>query len=268
MKTHISFSSWNNYMDCEAQALARDKGDYRFDPTESMLESKFVEELILNNSEETIEKFLQENPEAMNSRTKAPKAKFLHAMVLAEEALKDEIFMTFLQGDTQVKLKGVVDGMDVLGFADVINPNYISDLKVMANFDRAWDPVKRARVSFVTQRRYAVQGAIYLELYRQMYGKETVFFIPAMSKEKVPRRTVITFASTDMDLYLDMFRNELPRIKSLREGKREPKRCGDCEYCRMTAVTEIIDPVYVGMSNQEREDYYRWLKEGGDKDDY
>ena len=267
MRTHLSFSTWSAYMECEARALARDKGEYDFVPTESMLESKYVEELLLDNSEENVEKFKKENPEMFTIKGEL-RAKFQRAHELADLAREDEIFMTFLQGETQMKLTGVIDGVTVVGFADVVNTNYISDLKVMATFDRAWDPARRTRVSFVELRRYAVQGAIYLELYRQMTGRESNFFIPAMTKEKVPRRTVITFTSTDMETYLEMFKIKLPRIKSIRDGSAAPVRCDDCDYCRLTAITEIVEPQFVGMTGQEKADYRKFIVEGGNRDDY
>lgn len=245
-------------MNCEASALASDRGELEFVPTESMLASKLTEEYLIGTEKEVVKMF-NENPSMLNSRTGNLKVAYEKARELADLAKEDEIFMTFLTGEPQVKLEGVINGMKVIGFADIVSEHFISDLKVMANFDRAWDPVSRKRVSFVQQRRYAVQGAIYLELARQMWGKEMNFFIPAMTKQAISRRIVVSFADENMENHLQRFSDSLPRIQQLRNGEVEPTSCGECDYCLERRITPIIAPVYVGMTQQEMIDYSNYL---------
>ena len=265
MKEHLSFSGWNQYQECEGKALASDKGLYSFEPTESMLVSKYTEICLIGDAEEK-EKFFTENPIAVNSRTGKPKAAFLKAEEAAEKAKEDEIFMVFLEGETQVRLDGVIEGMPIKGFADVISEAFITDFKNMANLNRAWDPVKRRKVSFVEQRNYATQGAIYRELVRQMTGKVLKFYIPVLTKEEIPSKVVVSFKDETLDLRLEMFKDSIPRIKALRAGEVEPNHCGTCDYCKSVLPTRIIDQAQVGLTAAELEDWRRYLESKEDEE--
>lgn len=251
MKDYISFSSWSQYKKCEAKALAMDKGEWTFEQTEAMLVSKYIEALVIGTEEEVAQFFI-ENPIAANSRTGEPKAAFKNAEHVAEKCKADPVFMAMLQGDTQYKLEGVINGVKVKGIADVVQ-DYITDLKAMANFTRAWNPVKRHKESFIEQRDYATQGAIYRELYYQMYEERLPFFLAATTKEEYPKRVVADFPEEVLDIKLAQFADSLPHIMEVRAGTVPPKTCNDCDYCRTMQHAVVQNYRLVGLSKEELE---------------
>ena len=263
MKDYVSFSTWSNYQDCEFAALARDKGELEFETTEPMIVSKYIEANLIG-TEEDIKKVQEEHPEMMNSRTGEPKVAYTRALKAVEEAKEDMIFMTMLQGEKQVKLEGVIDGVKVLGYADNVGKAFISDLKAVANLNRVWDERERRRVSFVENRNYAVQGWLYLEMYRQMTGDELNFYLAVLTKEDPSKRVIVTFDQESMNYAETMFRSDLRRIIELREGRAKPIKCGQCEYCVKNSTTSLVDSRLVGMSRFELRAYQEYLeKEGG-----
>lgn len=257
MKQHLSFSAWTQYKTCEARALAMDKGEWDFPKSDAMLVSTYVE-LLLIGDEAELEEFFAKNPEVLNSRTGEPKAAFKNAEIYCEKAKEDPVFMAFLQGQHQVPLEGEIGGVLVRGFADTISEDYISDLKAVANFNRAWNPATRTKESFIEQRKYPTQGAIYQELYYQKTGKRLPFYLVALTKEEYSKRAIASFEQEKLDMALDMFMDSLPRIIAIRSGEETPEHCGDCDYCRSTMEAQMMDYKFIGMSREEVADYFRF----------
>lgn len=257
----MSFSTWSRYKKCEAEALANDRGEIEFETTLPMLESKYIEALLIGTEEE-IEELFEEHPEILNSRTGEPKVGFQRAGQAAEKAKEDPFFMVMLEGSLQERLEGEINGVKVIGYADVIkHGSHIVDLKAVANFDRMWDPSIRQRVSFIEMRDYDVQGYIYKELYRQMHGDDLSFYLAALTKEEYSQRVIASFSEDTLYAAELKFKGLLPRIVALRKGEQQPEWCGKCDYCKQNMPTLLLDSRFVGMSTQEKEDFERYLEE-------
>lgn len=268
MKDYVSFSAWCSYEECEAQALAKEKGEITFTQTEAMLVSSFMEMMLLEP--EKYDDFIEKNPDVLNKRIKEPTLKkvYLDTIEAAETIYKDETFMTFLMGDKQVELTGTINGVKVLGYADVLNveAGFGTDFKYVKDFNRAWNPATKRRESFIEQRKYAVQVAIYRELCYQKYGKYLDFYIAGATKEDVPRRVIAKFSDANYESSLDSFAQKLPRIVQLRKGEIEPTYCGKCEYCARKLDAPIISYRHVGMTDEEILDTIRFQELGREED--
>lgn len=263
MRDYVSFSTWNNYQRCEAAALARDKGELQFEASEAMIVSKYIEAKLIG-SEEEVEKLFEEHPEIINSRTKEPKVAYLRAEKAVEEAKEDSTFMAHLKGDKQIKLEGVIDGVKIMGYADNINDNrFISDLKAMANLNRAWNDENRRKVSFVEDRNYAIQGYLYTEMYRQQTGLEVPYYLAVMTKQDPSKRVIVTFDDEAMAVAEEKFKHGLRAIKAIRGGKLDPEFCGQCDYCNENQPTMRLDSRVVGMNRFELKQYYEYLEKEG-----
>lgn len=263
MRDYVSFSTWNRYQECEAQALARDRGEVEFQVTDAMIVSKYVEAKLIGTEEDVAELY-EEHPEIINSRTGKPKVAYRRAEAAVEQAKDDSTFMGLLKGNKQVKLEGEIDGVKVMGYADNINDGrFISDLKAMANINRVWDDEKRMRVSFVQAYNYAVQGYIYKELYKQSTGYDVDFYLVVMTKTDPSKRVIVAFDEDTMGDAEQLFRKSLSNILKLRAEEKAPVFCGQCDYCTANQPTLVMDSETVGMTNHELEEYEEYKYRGG-----
>lgn len=250
MKNYLSFSSWKQFKICEERALALENSTWKFEQTDAMLVSALFEACVIGSSEE-LEQFLTDNPSIVNSRTGELKTAFKHIQYVAEVARKDEVFMAFMEGEYQHELEGTIEGVTIVGKADIISDSKIVDVKAVVNFARAWNPAKRRKETFIEQRDYATQGAIYQELYFQKTGVKLPFYLAATTKETAPARAIATFEQHTLDLALEQFKEDVPRIMAIRRGEVEPVGCGNCDYCRVNHNAKIIDQKYIGMTDEE-----------------
>ena len=217
---------------CEAKALAELKGDWTFEQTPSMLVGSYVDA----HFEGTLDVFKAQNPEIF-TKTGELKSSFEGAMEVIARAERDPYFMKFLSGEKQVIVTGSIFGVPWKGKVDsLIKDALICDLKVMKEIREALWVKDLGRVSFVEYWGYSVQGAVYQELVRQALGKKLPFFLAALSKEKYPDLEIIGFQQKDLDDALSLVLPNVLRIKDLKEGKVQPDRCEECDFCRATKV--------------------------------
>ena len=149
---------------------------------------------------------------------------FVDADASIEKARSDAIFMSALDGRTQVRVEE--DG--ILGIVDVIN-DYAVDLKTTASISELqWDDNLRMKIPFYAKNLYRIQGAIYSKL----TGKP--FRIAAISKEKIPEIAIIDFDPVAIDLAWDEVQFWKDRIMRIVRHEIEPVRCEKCDYCRLT----------------------------------
>lgn len=245
MKTHISFSSWNRYQECETKALAYDKGDYKMKPTSAMKASSLADVLLTGDEEAQI-KFMEKNPDMYTLKGEL-KAEYKKIINCVERAKQDKEFMKYMKGVTQVELEGEIGGVPVKGIIDVLNENFITDLKAVKDFKKEWDSKHRQWVTWVQYRNYFVQGAIYRELYYQNTGTYLPFIIAALTKEEHSERAIITFPDDALDEALEYFTSSMQRIAMLRAGEAEPNRCMKCDYCKDTFDALHIDYRVIGL---------------------
>ena len=244
----LSFTRFSKFLKCEASAAV----GYRTPTTTSMLVGSYVDAYI----SEEFEEFRNEHPEIFNSRTGELKADFKKAEEIINIIKVDETMQQFLQGEKQKIMTGEICGVPFKIKMDVYNEgNYISDLKIMANFNKVWSDVQNKYCNFIEAYDYDIELAIFQEIVRQNTGKLLPCFIVSVTKEEVPDKGVFQFPQEDLDEALRIVRNRLPRIKKILNGEIEPERCEKCEYCKLTKKVKILSTRYVGFDgNQLREE--------------
>lgn len=248
----MSVSQYKDFLDCEAQALAKLKGDWEpiSDPT-ALLVGNYVHSYF--ESKEAHEKFKEKNKEALYSKRKP--FGLLKAYRVAEEMIKTlekEPFFNYLwQGEFELPIVGELYGINWKGKIDCLNieKGYFVDLKTTAKLDtRVWNNEKRRHVSFVEAYGYVLQIAAYEQLLEQQYGKPFTGYIYAVTKEDIPDVAAIEIpveykseALREMSYYSD-------HIQAVKVGEVEPEACGHCDYCklgkqlnRFTDVRDLID---------------------------
>lgn len=245
-------SQLKQFVECEAQAMAQLRGEFQRETTEDMLVGSYVHAWV----EGTLQKFIDEHPEIMASRGKNAgglKEKFQKADEIIEVLKNDKnLYSIITQSEKEQPFVGQIYGLPFKIRVDMLNrlKEYFTDLKIMKSIsEKTWSPEYKRYVNFVIAWKYDWQMAIYDEILKQNFGKDFLPNIMAVSKEKTPDKELITFATEDENSLEQFVQNTLEemkphilRVKDLKEGKAEPKRCGKCDYCK--ATKQITEPVY------------------------
>lgn len=288
-RKYMSPSLYKQYMKCEHRTEAMLRGDYTFPPLPALLIGQYVESVLLDEDPEsflsqhpemfstklevnvdTIAKVAEQFPELVTrnltwksgalsrareampeafTRISSLKADFEICDQVINRARRDNMLMEYLtDGDHQTVLTGMLGDMLWKGKTDTINvgKRRIVDLKVMCDMQR------RGGVSFVEAMRYDEQLAIYRELAQQQFGGDWECYIAVVTKETPSGVELIRVPDWRCDQLIADLEASCVFLKTLRDGKREPTRCGVCDYCRDThIITEAIDSDLVGMSHDE-----------------
>ena len=245
-KTWLSNSRMKQYLTCEARALAIDEGRWE--------DKRDKKPLIFGNyvhshfeSLEAHKKFKEENKSALFSSRKP--YGLLKDFELAEEVINvldsDEGFKRLYDGfsDDDVRkemiVTGFVEGVPVKGKVDSINLSrgYFVDLKTMKSiYAEEWNPELKTRVPAAVNNilnfGYHGQLALYRELLKQMTGKDFRPLIVAVSKEAVPDKEILKIDEDWLEEGLEKIKSEIVEVWNVIQGKRKPKKCGRCDYCR------------------------------------
>lgn len=258
-KTWLSNSRMKQYLTCEARALAINEGRWE--------DKRDKKALIFGNyvhsrfeSLEAHEKFKEENKSALFSSRKP--YGLLKDFELAEEVINaldsDEGFKRLYDGfsDDDVRkemiVTGFVEGVPVKGKVDSINLSrgYFVDLKTMKSiYAEEWNPELKMRVPAAVNNilnfGYHGQLALYRELLKQMTGKDFRPLIVAVSKEAVPDKEILKIDEEWLEEGLERIKSEIVEVWNVIQGKRKPKKCGHCDYCRslkkLDAVVSLND---------------------------
>lgn len=245
---YVSVSQYKDFfgvadrLGCEACALAKLRGEIEQVMTTPLLMGAYVDAFF----EGTLSTFKAQHPEIISSRGKSVgelKSDYKQAEVMIERALRDELFMKYMEGDKQVIMTGEISGVPIKIKIDSFDGRRITDLKTVRSItDTYFDTQTRERKNFVEWWGYDLQAAVYQEIVRQNTGEVYPFFICAISKDKTdnvphPRIRVIEVPPTMMEERLEEFKQNVENIQMLKKGEIEPTRCEHCDYC---ADTEIL----------------------------
>lgn len=238
----MSCSQYDMFQDCEAQYKAYLDGKYKRAQSVSMLEGQYIH----SHFEGTLDKLQEEHPEMFSSRglTKGTlKSNFLHCETMIRTLEQDKFCMLMLQGESEVDFTGDLFGVPWKIRVDKWRPdkNRIVDLKTTKSItEKEWNGVEK--VSFVEHYNYLRRAAVYTEIVRQNTGETPDFYIVAVSKEPIPDKAIINLTDPErFELELHKIKQNIDRVKLIRDGKIEPVRCERCEYCRSTkTITKVI----------------------------
>jgi hypothetical protein len=219
---------------CEAKALAELNGEWEEEPNTAMLIGSYVDA----HFEGTLDIFRAQHPEIFKKNGDLL-ATFQHANKIIERIERDELFMTFMSGQKQVIMTANFFGIDWKIKIDAFHPDKaIVDLKVMKSIKDKFYLKDQGYVNFIENWGYDYQAAIYQKVVELSTGKQLPFFIAAASKEPEPDIEIIQIEQSKINEALTMIEFYAPRIVDLKQGKAEPTRCEQCDYCRTTKVLE------------------------------
>lgn len=245
----MSVSVYKEFLKCEAAELAKLKDEWQPDRSPTAL---LVGNYLHSYFESTAahEAFIEANKAeilAKSGKNKGkPKADYQQAEKMIKTLADDSRFQDLYQGDKEVIVTGELFGVQWKGKIDCLNLDggYFVDLKTTKDIDGSeWSPIDRRRCGFIKNYGYYYQMAVYQELIKQTFGVDCVPFIVAVSKQDIPAKRAFDFSDVDDQYELqaamdDIKANQL-RIQHVMNGEIEPKRCGKCEYCRLTAELEL-----------------------------
>lgn len=260
-KTYLTNSRFKEYQKCQARAYAIEQGYWS--------ESRDETALLLGNyvhsyfeSPEAHEKFLAENGDKLLAKSGKNKGNLKADFVIGNKmigSLKDDdgfnhLYHGYSDDDVQKEMIvfGEIEGVPVKGKLDSVNVSrgYFVDLKTMKSiYAEEWNAELRKRVPAAVNNilgfGYHGQLGLYRELLKQMTGQEFRPYIVAVSKECVPDKDILKIDDEWLEEGLDKLKFDIVEVWNVIQGKQEPKKCGQCDYCRsqkkLNAVISLND---------------------------
>lgn len=231
-------SQIKSFMDCEAKALAKIKGDWVEEPSTALLVGSYVDAAV----SETLDVFKAKHPEIFK-KDGSLKSEYIKAEYILNRIEKDEMFMKYISGDHQTIMTGEIVGVPIKIKIDSYFPDKaIVDMKCVKDFQPVWNERTKLKENFIDYWKYTLQAALYQEVVRQNTGKRLPFFVAAVTKENEPDLALLAIPDEVLDEQLEIIKEILPRIYNIKQGIVEPERCGHCDYCKFTKkITKIID---------------------------
>ena len=225
---YMGSSQFKAFSKCEAGALAELNGEYAREETTALLVGSYVDA----HFEGSLDIFKAKHPEIIKKDGDL-KSEYKQADYIIQRIERDEVFMKYMAGEKQVIMAGEIAGVPYKIKIDSYHPGkIIVDLKCMKDMKKQWDNGKY--VNFVDFWRYDIQGAIYQEIVRQSTGKVLPFVLAVATKEKETDLGLFEIPQEVLDIALAEVIEKSPRYQEIKNGKIEPKRCEECNYCRFT----------------------------------
>lgn len=224
-KQYFSASQFKAFCSCEAAAFAEIRGEYEPEKTVSLLVGSYVDA----HFEGTLDVFRAKNPEIF-TRTGELKANFKQAETIIQRLERDDLFMRYMNGRSQVVMTGELFGYPWKIKMDSYHPGKaIVDLKIMKDFAPVWVEGE-GKIPFVEAWGYDIQGAIY----QAVEGHHLPFYLAAATKEKVPDLALYEIPQHKLDTALRLVEAKIDRFADIKAGLEEPVRCERCAYCKQT----------------------------------
>lgn len=233
-----------SYGGCEAQAMAKIKGEFVESKKEAFDEGHYVHAW----NEGTLEEFKAENPHLYSSQgpTKGQlKANYKHCNRMIEVLENDPLVMEKLAGRKEVIMSAELFGIPWKVMLDSYNPDIgiFTDLKAIKEMDgKWWNKDAQAYENFLEHYGYTIQMAVYAEIEKRATGND-IWLLPHMvvvTKQDPPDHEIIYFDYEVIAASLQIVQNNIERVKAVKSGRVEPNRCEKCEYCRATKVIKQI----------------------------
>lgn len=217
---------------CEAQAMAKIRGEYEQPNRTALLEGSYVDSFY----EGTLDKFKEEHPECFK-RDGTLRSEYMRAERAIERSLRDPLFQAYMSGEKQVIMTGELFGSKwKIKMDSYIEGKAIVDLKYMQSLTKFGYVPDIGYLDFVRYWGYDIQGAIYQEIVYQNTGKRLPFHIAGISKEEAINIEVIYIHDSYLKEAMSIVEHNMPRILEVKYNGAEPDRCEQCLYCRNTKV--------------------------------
>ncbi len=229
-------SQIKDFLNCEACALAKLKGEWIENQSKAMAISSYIDAIFSNEKEEflKVEHEKVDNKEnsfiVLKSHNLSSDAQL--AEKVCEQASADEMFMKYMSGNSQVIMTGEISNVPVKIKIDSYHQDKaIVDLKCIKDFDLIWNEKKHCKQNFIDAYDYVLQAALYQEVVKQNTGKQLPFIIAACTKQEYSQRALLQIPQDKIDEKLEWLIEILPHIQDLKQGKVEPTECNKCFWC-------------------------------------
>ena len=231
---------------CECRALAIAKGEYEQPKTEPLLIGGYVDAYFDNS----LSQFCLDNMDYIFTKASIKKfdksgnaedlerlAAFKQADIMIKRAIKEPLFMQYVEGETQKILQAEIEGIPIRVKLDSYDGNRITDVKTAASITETYYAKDLGqRLNFAEYFGYVEQAYFYQTAVEQNFGKHLPFYLAVITKEKsgnVPHPRVAVIQIPDK-LIADKgaeIKQKIHSVWSLLQGEYEPVSCGTCEWC-------------------------------------
>lgn len=242
-KAYLSVSQYKDFFGtlerkgCEAQALAKIKGEYSEEPTTAMLIGSYVDSYF----EGALENFKERTPEIFK-KDGTLKADYLKAEEIIKRIERDKKFMQYMSGEKQVIMTAELFGvMWKIKMDSFLPGKAIVDLKVVKDiYEKIYCP-DIGKLNFIQAKGYDFQLAIYQKVVEIVTGELLPCYIAAADKTKSPNIEIIKVEQKYLNNALIGIQTGVDRIKLLKSDEIKPERCGLCDRCKQTKI--ITSPI-------------------------
>lgn len=226
-KEYMSYSQFKDFCKCPAYAMAKIKGEWQDEETDSLLVGSYVDAWL----DGTLDKFKEEHPEIFTLKGEL-KAQYKKAEELCEVIKKDEFLYKLLKGKRQKIFTCTIAGVPFKVKIDSLHDVCIVDGKVLKDCEDAW--IDGEKKPFIYINRYDLQGAIYKTAVKQNLMKDLPFMLAVVTKEKTPDKRVFRLSNQVIEDAMQEIILKAPVFDAIKKGKEEIYRCNRCDYCRST----------------------------------
>ncbi len=238
---------------CECRALAIAKGEYTPPKTTPLLVGSYVDAYF----DGSLRTFLEENASSVYTKPSIKRfnegkgdlellAEFKQAEAMIKRAIKESLFMRYVEGETQKILTAEINGVPIRVKLDSYDGHRITDIKTAASISQTYYAADLGqRLNFAEYFGYVEQAVFYKEAVKQNFGKDVPFYLAVITKDKeynVPHPRVKVIHIPDeviADKAKEVF-EKIPKVWDVLQGNIEPIGCGTCEYCADTMPCELI----------------------------
>ena len=220
---YFSVSQYKDFMQCEAMALAKIRGEYKPEMTRAMLTGSFVDSYF----EGTLDQFMKEHP-AVFTRKQELRSEFRKANEIIARIRSDELFMKFMSGEKQRIMTFDLFGVPWKMKMDSYLPGIcITDLKVVARFKSLpfW--------------RYDLQGAVYQAGVLTNTDELLPFYLAVATKERTIDLDIFQIPDSTINMALSEIERNIQHYADVKQGLVPPVYCGKCDYCKSIKAARI-----------------------------
>lgn len=236
---YFSASQIKSFKKCEARTMAKLMGMYTPPMNTAMTVGQYVDEALTGD----LEAWKLNHPEILK-RDGTLKADFEGARLMVERAMRDELFMDYMDGDHQMIVTADLFGQyPFKAKLDVLGDGRIVDLKTVRDLKSQYLP-GQGRVDFATAWDWPLQMAIYQRLVYASIGKKIPCYLAVITKETPADIRIVQIEQERMDAEIEWLQQKMPRYDAIKNGYIEPERCEICEYCRESRI--LTEPVFLG----------------------
>ena len=234
----FSASQIKSFRKCEAATMAALRGEYVRPMSTALTVGQYVDEALTGD----LESWKAAHPEILK-RDGSLKADYEGARLMVERAMRDDLFMSFLEGEHQLILTAKLFGVPFKAKFDVLGPDKIVDLKTVKDLKSQYLP-GQGRVDFATAWDWPLQMAIYQKIYEAVEGVRLPCYLAVITKETPPDIRIVQIEQERMDAEIAWLEQALPRFDAVKSGAIDPERCEMCEWCRESRI--LMGPELLG----------------------